>query len=466
MNNLSTVTFIKSGQISIARACTEACRYCSWRSTEKRAVTDIIEVNKHLRDLNEAGASEVLFISGHSPDDFPEAQLSLRKNSCTSFLEYLQKICLSALEMNLLPVLEVSSLDSWEMKELNGFAAGLSINLVSAVLDEASQAHEFSKNRNPENGKRLIEQAHNAELPYRISFLVGIGETADERKKFIKEIGKFCAADPFLQDVRLVPFQPLSGTDFRARPPLQYVDIAETVLLLQEFFPVHYISVPVNLFSRYSDLVSYGLNDLGSYPVLLNDVVMPSFVFPDIEQTKNTFLKKDIFLAERQPLTTPIAVNRPHISRVFQNRLQEKINRKSSASGFSDNDGCFLCGKRNQFGLKLDFQFPEDGVCVSNWLPRPEFQGYAGIVHGGILAALLDEIMAQALIKQGRNYVTVELKTIYRKPAQIGHPLRIVGRVEPGKHRIRITKGEIVDTNGVLLAEAEAKYAAVASVEE
>ena len=61
-----------------------------------------------------------------------------------------------------------------------------------------------------------------------------------------------------------------------------------------------------------------------------------------------------------------------------------------------DNNYCFACGKENPDGLQLEFKYSEDGSKVeTTYIPPEKFQGWKGIVHGGIITTLLDEIMAR-----------------------------------------------------------------------
>jgi hypothetical protein len=59
---------------------------------------------------------------------------------------------------------------------------------------------------------------------------------------------------------------------------------------------------------------------------------------------------------------------------------------------------CFACGSRNPQGLHLCFETGPDGCVAAPWQPSPIFQGYEGIIHGGIISTVLDEAMAKAVI--------------------------------------------------------------------
>jgi len=96
-----------------------------------------------------------------------------------------------------------------------------------------------------------------------------------------------------------------------------------------------------------------------------------------------------------------------------------------------DDDGwCFACGPHNPHGLHLsDFRFEGDQY-ICHFTPQRHHQGWVGLVHGGIVAALLDEIMTRMLWERGINAATGELNVRYRQPAAIGQSLTVRGWVK------------------------------------
>jgi uncharacterized protein (TIGR00369 family) len=94
-----------------------------------------------------------------------------------------------------------------------------------------------------------------------------------------------------------------------------------------------------------------------------------------------------------------------------------------------DDRYCFACGDRNPIGLGLRFTW--DGqVLRAAFTPRKEHQGYADVTHGGIIGTVLDEVMAQAAIKQlGAMAATVEFSVRLRKPLMAGEEAVAEARV-------------------------------------
>jgi uncharacterized protein (TIGR00369 family) len=122
-----------------------------------------------------------------------------------------------------------------------------------------------------------------------------------------------------------------------------------------------------------------------------------------------------------------------------------------------DDNQCFVCGQDNPIGLKLSFRY-EDGEARCDLNIPAHFQGWKDITHGGIVATLLDEIMAKAAHHAGHTAVTMEITVSYKKPTPAETPLRLTGRLLEQRRRVLLTQGEICDQSGTLLASAQAKF--------
>ena len=119
---------------------------------------------------------------------------------------------------------------------------------------------------------------------------------------------------------------------------------------------------------------------------------------------------------------------------------------------------CFVCGLSNPFGLQLRFFDTSAGeVTAEVTIPEP-YQGYPGVVHGGIVAAMLDEAAGRSHMggDPPRFMYTARLDIRYRKNVPVGQPLRLVGQAGVSKRRTAAASSAIFDEQGNLLAEAEA----------
>ena len=119
-------------------------------------------------------------------------------------------------------------------------------------------------------------------------------------------------------------------------------------------------------------------------------------------------------------------------------------------------DMCFACGRKNPIGLKLQFNFDGDDY-VTTFEVRPEHQGWAGIVHGGIVATLLDETMTRMLCDAGTPVVTADLHVRLKQPVPLGMPLQVRARIRERRKRVIETEAEVVLSDGAVAATGEAK---------
>lgn len=118
----------------------------------------------------------------------------------------------------------------------------------------------------------------------------------------------------------------------------------------------------------------------------------------------------------------------------------------------------FGCGSRNRKGLRLQFTVAASGKQIrTRWVPTKEFQGYADIVHGGMLALVLDELMLNLLWKQKMPAVTAEMSVRFLKPARVGQPVQATARIRGMKGRLIEMEAEAKNANGKILSIATAK---------
>jgi len=117
---------------------------------------------------------------------------------------------------------------------------------------------------------------------------------------------------------------------------------------------------------------------------------------------------------------------------------------------------CFICGLENPVGLQLKIYEVEPGMIETTYTAPEQYQSYPSILHGGIVATILDEISGRAHMgdpSQPRFMYTAKLEVKYRKTVPIGKPLRIVGKAGKTKGRMAESWAGIYDEAGSLLAE-------------
>lgn len=120
---------------------------------------------------------------------------------------------------------------------------------------------------------------------------------------------------------------------------------------------------------------------------------------------------------------------------------------------------CFACGVKNPIGLKLImYADPETGEVNCDYTVPKIYEGYPGVVHGGIVAALLDEVISRVYMVADHNrfMYTAKLTTRYRKHVPSEQPLHLVGSFIRDRGRTAEAEGKIFGPGGELLAEGEA----------
>jgi uncharacterized protein (TIGR00369 family) len=120
-----------------------------------------------------------------------------------------------------------------------------------------------------------------------------------------------------------------------------------------------------------------------------------------------------------------------------------------------DDGACFACGERNPIGLKLKFAWAGEEY-RTRFTVRPEHAGWAGIAHGGLIATVLDEVMARLLWEKGHQALTAKLEVRFHRPVEIGESLDVSGRIARASARLVETHAQARAADGALVAEARA----------
>lgn len=124
---------------------------------------------------------------------------------------------------------------------------------------------------------------------------------------------------------------------------------------------------------------------------------------------------------------------------------------------YVDNDCCFACGELNPLGLHLKFRVEGERL-VTSFVIQPHLQGFAGVVHGGIIATVLDDLMTNAVARFFNVLaVTAEVTVRYKKPAMVGEMLKAVATIDERRGRIfRISSVLLRGSDNEPLAQAKA----------
>jgi len=121
-----------------------------------------------------------------------------------------------------------------------------------------------------------------------------------------------------------------------------------------------------------------------------------------------------------------------------------------------DDGHCFVCGKSNPNGLKVDFNKTDNGV-TAQFSADKRYQGYKDIVHGGIIASLLDEASVKALVLRGIKAVTAEISLRYKTPLYVYENVIINAAMGKIRGKVYEVDAEILKMNGDVVARSKAK---------
>lgn len=122
---------------------------------------------------------------------------------------------------------------------------------------------------------------------------------------------------------------------------------------------------------------------------------------------------------------------------------------------------CFVCGESNPAGVHVRFYEQEDGSLLARFTAQEQHQGYPGRMHGGVITAVLDEVIGRAImIRYGEAIwgVTGEINVRFRRPAPLDVELTAVGRITRETSRLFEGAGELTLPDGTVAAEASGKY--------
>ena len=122
-----------------------------------------------------------------------------------------------------------------------------------------------------------------------------------------------------------------------------------------------------------------------------------------------------------------------------------------------DNQRCFVCGKDNPSGLHVQFTVDHTSRTITGrFTPRRDHEGWEGIVHGGIIAALLDEAMVKLAAHLGEPAVSAEITVKFKAPVASGEELVVTGKLLKESHRL-IEAEAAVEKGLIVVAEAKGK---------
>ncbi len=126
----------------------------------------------------------------------------------------------------------------------------------------------------------------------------------------------------------------------------------------------------------------------------------------------------------------------------------------------NNSKNCIICGMDNPFSVKAPFYIMEDDSVASVFKFKTGHQSYPDRTHGGMVSALLDELMGRVLwVYEPETFgVTTTLNITYRKAVPLETMIKARAYITFNSTRGFVAKGELYDMENNLLAQGEAKY--------
>lgn len=118
---------------------------------------------------------------------------------------------------------------------------------------------------------------------------------------------------------------------------------------------------------------------------------------------------------------------------------------------------CILCASTDRFGLRLKFNMGDDGTVVAHVNCGEIYQGYSGLLHGGIMSLLLDGAMTNCLFAAGKIALTAEMTIRYCKPAAADMPVQLKARIRRSRPPLHLVEAELLQS-GEIIARAIGKF--------
>jgi uncharacterized protein (TIGR00369 family) len=142
--------------------------------------------------------------------------------------------------------------------------------------------------------------------------------------------------------------------------------------------------------------------------------------------------------------------------------MEEKIKEMVSRQAIL-HPHCIVCGKSNGQGLNLSFRVCEDGGVEGRFRCGEAYQGYNGLLHGGVISSILDGAMTNCLFSSGKTAVIGELKVRFLIPVMVGCEAIVSARVKKSCPPLHVMESEIVQ-DGRIAARAKAKFMEIRDV--
>jgi FO synthase len=308
-----TVTYSRKVFIPLTYMCRYRCSYCTFVKTredagaEFRSMDEVVAIARRGRQW---GCTEALFTLGEAPEiRHAEAKAWLEAHGYASTIDYVIAASKTVvLETGLLPHANPGAVTADEMKALREVTAsqGVMMEQLTDRLLRPGEAHAGAAGKAASARLEQLTIAEHTRTPFTTGFLIGIGETLEERARTIVLIADALgAADPAqIHEVIVQNFRAKPDTPMRAHNDASEDDMVRAIAATRLVFgPRTSVQAPPNLtpqtYGRYLDA---GINDWGGVSPVTPDHVNPEMPWPALEELHATCDRKGFALRQRLPV--------------------------------------------------------------------------------------------------------------------------------------------------------------------
>lgn len=298
--------------LPLTQLCRDVCGYCVFRQPPGRLRSPYMspgEVLAVAREGEKRGCREALLVLGERPEEkYPEARRWLSLEGYDSTIDYLESICRMLLrETTLYPHSNTGTLEPSELEALKqvNVSLGLMLESSSPRLCEPGGPHEHAPSKHPQARLDTLSAAGQLKIPVTTGLLVGIGETARERKEALRLIGDLHQRYGHIQEVIIQNFRAKPATPMRWANELSTEETLTTVAEARIILgPEMNIQVPPNLSGSdrengYLEFLGAGINDWGGISPVTIDHVNPEAPWPHLAQLRSQVEDRNFRLRAR-----------------------------------------------------------------------------------------------------------------------------------------------------------------------
>jgi FO synthase subunit 1 len=315
-NNL--ITYSRKVFINLINLCRDTCSYCTYKKEFSDSDLSILtrEQALHVATIGkQLGCTEALIVTGERPEQkYPEYKEWLRKNDCSTTIEYVDQISNLILEeTGLLPHTNAGTLNYDELALLKktNVSLGCMLETSSERLSGKDMPHEYAPSKNPRARIRVLENAGKLKVPMTTGLLIGIGETLEEIVDSLILIRDINQKYGNIQEVIMQNHVPKYNTKMGNFKAPTHDLFLLTVSLARIIMPQMNIQVPPNLSpDYYSEYINAGINDWGGISPLTIDFVNPESPWPDIKDVKQATERAGYDLRGRLAIYPEYLLNR------------------------------------------------------------------------------------------------------------------------------------------------------------